>query len=43
LVLGSPAPATSAVAEASQAELFEETGRLTMEPAWVKRKAASIR
>ena len=39
-VFGSPAKAASADAEARQAELFEQIGRLKMELEWVKKKAA---
>ena len=39
-VFGSPAKAVSADAEARQAELFEQIGRLKMELEWVKKKAA---
>ena len=39
-VFGSPAQATSADAEARQAELFEQIGRLKMELEWLKKKAA---
>ena len=39
-VFGSPAQAVSAGAEARQAELFEQIGRLKMELEWVKKKAA---
>ena len=39
-LFGSPAQATSADAEARQAELFEQIGRLKMELEWVKKKAA---
>ena len=39
-VFGSPAKATSSDAEARQAELFEQIGRLKMELEWVKKKAA---
>ena len=35
-----PAKAASASAEARQAELFEQIGRLKMELEWVKKKAA---
>ena len=37
---GSPAQADSADAEARQAELFEQIGRLKMELEWLKKKAA---
>ena len=39
-VFGNPAKAVSADAEARQAELFEQIGRLKMELEWVKKKAA---
>jgi transposase len=39
-VFGCPAKAASADAEARQAELFEQIGRLKMELEWVKKKAA---
>ena len=39
-VFGSPARAAAADAEARQAELFEQIGRLKMELEWVKKKAA---
>jgi transposase len=39
-VFGSPAKAASADAEARQAELFEQIGRLKMELEWLKKKAA---
>ena len=39
-VFGSPVKAASANAEARQAELFEQIGRLKMELEWVKKKAA---
>ena len=39
-VFGGPAKAVSADAEARQAELFEQIGRLKMELEWVKKKAA---
>ena len=39
-VFGRPAQAVSADAEARQAELFEQIGRLKMELEWVKKKAA---
>jgi len=41
-VFGSPAKAASADAEARQAELFEQIGRLKMELEWVKKKAAAF-
>ena len=37
-LFGSPAQATSADAEARQAELFEQIGRLKMELEWIKKK-----
>jgi transposase len=39
-LFGSPAKAASADAEARQAELFEQIGRLKMEWEWLKKKAA---
>ena len=39
-VFGCPAKAASADAEARQAELFEQIGRLKMELEWLKKKAA---
>ena len=39
-IFGSPAQAASADAEARQAELFEQIGRLKMELEWLKKKAA---
>ena len=39
-LFGSTAQATSADAEARQAELFEQIGRLKMELEWLKKKAA---
>ena len=39
-IFESPAKAASADAEARQAELFEQIGRLKMELEWVKKKAA---
>jgi putative transposase len=39
-LFGSPAQAASADAEARQAELFEQIGRLKMELEWLKKKAA---
>jgi transposase len=39
-VFASPAKAATADAEARQAELFEQIGRLKMELEWVKKKAA---
>ncbi len=41
-VFGSAAQAASADAEARQAELFEQIGRLKMELEWVKKKAAAF-
>jgi putative transposase len=40
-IFGSPAKAASADAEARQAELFEQIGRLKMELEWVKKKLLS--
>ena len=39
-IFESPAKAASADAEARQAELFEQIGRLKMELEWVKKKVA---
>ena len=39
-LFGSPAQAASADAEARQAELFEQIGRLKMELEWLKKRAA---
>ncbi len=39
-VFGNPAKAASADAEARQAELFEQIGRLKMELEWLKKKVA---
>jgi len=39
-VFGSPARSASADAEARQAELFEQIGRLKMELEWMKKKVA---
>ena len=39
-IFESPAKAASADAEARQAELFEQIGRLKMELEWLKKKAA---
>ena len=39
-LFGSPVKAATADAEARQAELFEQIGRLKMELEWVKKKAA---
>ena len=41
-VFGSPAKTASADAEARQAELFEQIGRLKMELEWIKKKAAAF-
>ncbi len=41
-IFGGPAQAASADAEARQAELFEQIGRLKMELEWLKKKAASL-
>ncbi len=41
-IFESPAKAASADAEARQAELFEQIGRLKMELEWVKKEAASF-
>ena len=41
-VFSGPAKAASADAEARQAELFEQIGRLKMELEWVKKKAAAF-
>ena len=41
-IFGSPAKAASADAEARQAELFEQIGRLKMELGWLKKKAAAF-
>jgi putative transposase len=41
-VFGRPVKAASADAEARQAELFEQIGRLKMELEWVKKKAAAF-
>src|SRR4051794_41766173 len=40
-IFGSPARAASADAEARQAELFEQIGRLKMELEWLKKKLPS--
>jgi transposase len=40
-IFGSPARPASADAEARQAELYEQIGRLKMELEWVKKKAAA--
>ncbi len=41
-VFSSPARATSAGAEAPQAELFEQIGRLKMELEWLKKKSGAL-
>jgi putative transposase len=41
-VFSSPAKAASADAEARQAELFEQIGRLKMELEWLKKKSAAL-
>jgi putative transposase len=41
-VFGSTAKAASADAEARQAELYEQIGRLKMELEWLKKKAAAF-
>jgi transposase-like protein len=41
-IFTSPARAASADAEARQAELFEQIGRLKMELEWLKKKAAAF-
>jgi transposase len=41
-IFGSPVKAASVDAEARQAELFEQIGRLKMELEWVKKKAATF-
>jgi putative transposase len=41
-VFGSPAKAASADAEARQAELFEQIGRLKMELEWLKKKSSAL-
>jgi putative transposase len=41
-VFGSPAKAASADAEARQAELFEQIGRLKMELEWLKKKSTAL-
>jgi transposase len=41
-VFGHPAKAASADAEARQAELFEQIGRLKMELEWLKKKSAAL-
>ena len=41
-IFSSPARAASADAEARQAELFEQIGRLKMELEWFKKKSAAL-
>jgi transposase len=41
-IFGSPAKPASADAEARQAELFEQIGRLKMELEWLKKKSGSL-
>jgi transposase-like protein len=41
-IFGSPARPASADAEARQAELFEQIGRLKMELEWLKKKSGSL-
>ena len=41
-IFGSPVKAAAVDAEARQAELFEQIGRLKMELEWVKKKAATF-
>ena len=41
-VFSSPAKAASADAEARQAELFEQIGRLKMELEWLKKKSGAL-
>ena len=41
-IFGGPAQAASADAEARQAELFEQIGRLKMELEWLNKKVGSI-
>jgi putative transposase len=41
-VFNGPAKAASADAEARQAELFEQIGRLKMELEWLKKKSAAL-
>ena len=41
-LFGSPAQAASADAEARQAELFEQIGRLKMELEWLKKKSSAL-
>ena len=41
-IFGSPARTASADAEARQAELFEQIGRLKMELEWLKKKSGTV-
>jgi transposase len=41
-IFGRPAKPASAGAEARQAELFEQIGRLKMEPEWLKKKSGPL-
>ena len=41
-IFGSPARTASADAEARQAELFEQIGRLKMELEWLKKKSGAL-
>ena len=41
-IFGSPAKPASADAEARQAELFEQIGRLKMELEWLKKKSGAL-
>ena len=41
-IFGSPARRASADAEARQAELFEQIGRLKMELEWLKKKSGAL-
>jgi transposase-like protein len=41
-IFGSPARPASADAEARQAELFEQIGRLKMELEWLKKKSGTL-
>ena len=41
-IFGNPVKAAAVDAEARQAELFEQIGRLKMELEWVKKKAATF-
>jgi transposase-like protein len=41
-IFGSPAKPASAAAEARQAELFEQIGRLKMELEWLKKKSGAL-